>query len=306
MPLQSPSFPTSQRPLFVLLRVTIAEAITKAAARLAAREVPDARRDAEVLLGHVLQRDRAWLVAHYPDGLDDRDARVFDSLLERRSAREPLQYLTGSQEFWGLPFRVTHDVLIPRPETELVVEASLVALQGNSAPLVIDLCTGSGCIAVSLAAAVPNGRVFALDRSEAALDVARGNARRNGTATRIRFLAGDLFEPLGELDLAGRVDLVAANPPYIRSDEMASLQPEVRNFEPETALVAGPRGTEIAERILEGAPHYLRSGGALVMEMGLGQADALREMADRSGAYGGIEVRKDLAGIGRVIVATRT
>jgi release factor glutamine methyltransferase len=270
-----------------------------------AHHVPEARRDAEVLLGHVLGRDRAWLVAHYPDAVDDRIVHTYDTIVDRRAAREPVQYIVGTQEFWGLTFTITPSVLIPRPETELVVEAALAALQGSVMPVIVDLCTGSGCIAVCLAREHPKSRLFALDRSEAALAVARENARRNGTAARIRFLVGDLFDPLGELDLGGRVDAITANPPYVRSDELASLQPEVRDFEPGMALIAGPRGTEIAERIIIGAPAYLRSGGTLIMEMGIGQADALRFAAADAGAYGAIEVLKDLAGIERVMVAQR-
>ena len=285
--------------------MTIAEAITRTAARLAEHQVPDARRDAEVLLGHALGRDRAWLVAHYPDALEEKAARVYEALAIRRAAREPLQYITGVQEFWGLPFAVTPDVLIPRPETELVVETALEALRNIEAPIIVDLCTGSGCIAVSLARVLPQARLFALDRSEAALFVARENARRNDTAARIRFLAGDLLEPLAELDLTGRVDLITANPPYIRSDELESLQREVRDFEPGIALIAGPRGTEIAERIITGAPASLRSGGTLVMELGMGQAEELKGVAARTGLYDRIEVHKDLAGIERVMRAMR-
>jgi release factor glutamine methyltransferase len=285
--------------------VTIAEAITHAAAQLAARQVPDARRDAEVLLGHVLGRDRAWLVAHYPDPLDGQNAEDYAAVLSRRAAREPLQHILGTQEFWGLTFAVTPAVLIPRPETELVVEAALAHLQRSEAPLIVDVCTGSGCIAVSLARELPRARVFALDRSEAALAVAQENARRNGAADRIRFLAGDLFDPLEELDLAGRADVITANPPYIRSDELASLQPEVRDFEPELALVAGPRGMEIAERIIRSAPAHLRSGGVLIMEMGVGQAEELRIITEHTGAFGKIDILKDLAGIERVIVTKK-
>ena len=285
--------------------MTIAEAITKAAARLAAHQVPEPRRDAELLLGHVLDHDRAWLVAHYPDDMDGQAGRDFDRLLDRRVAREPVQYIVGRQEFWGLPFTVTPDVLIPRPETEQVIEASLEALQETDSPVIADLCTGSGCIAVSLARELPNARIFALDRSEAALVVARKNARHHEAVDRIRFLAGDLFEPLGELELRGIFDLITANPPYIRSDELASLQPEVRDFEPEMALIAGPLGTEIAERTLIGAPDFLRSTGTLVMEMGIGQADTLRSMAAKTGVYRTIRVLKDLAGIDRVIVAKK-
>jgi release factor glutamine methyltransferase len=285
--------------------VTIAEAIQKAAVRLAAQQVPDARRNAELLLCHALGRDRAWVLVHGRDELDALSLRSFETSIDRRAAREPLQHITGFQEFWGLPFTVTRDVLIPRPETEFVVEAAAAAVSETPAPVIIDLCTGSGCIAVSLAYELPRARIFATDRSGAALDIARHNARRNGVADRIRFLEGDLFGPLDELDLTGRADVIAANPPYVRSGDLASLQPEVRDFEPELALIAGPEGTEVAERIIGAAPEYLRSGGSLIVEMGLGQAEALRKAIKTAGRYGPVEVLKDLAGIERVIIAKK-
>ena len=285
--------------------MTIAEAIQKAAGRLAAHKVPNARLDAEVLFSHAVGRDRAWVLIHMQDQPDDQGLRMFEKSVERRSVREPLQYITGSQEFWGLTFRVTPDVLIPRPETEFVVEAALKTAAGNPAPAIIDLCTGSGCIAVSLASTLPQARVFAADRSEKALKIARQNAQQNGVADRIRFLEGDLFGPFEELDLAGRVDIITVNPPYVRSDELPTLQPEVRDFEPEMALVAGPAGIEVAERIFRQAPELLRPAGTLVMEMGIGQGDALRKIVDKTGDFGPIEIVKDLAGIERVIVAKK-
>jgi release factor glutamine methyltransferase len=285
--------------------VTIAEAIANAASRLAARRIENARLDAEVLLCFVLDRDRAWLVAHFRDDLDERYRRYYDQLLTRRAVREPLQYIIGRQEFWGLAFTVTPDVLIPRPETELVVASALELLDGRPSPVIADLCTGSGCIAVSLAKALSGARIFAADRSAEALAVARTNAGRHAVADRIRFLEGDLFDPLAGAGIAGTVDAVTANPPYVTTGEFASLQPEVRDFEPEIALVAGPAGTEVAERIIRAAPEYLTAGGQLVLEMGAGQAAALRSSVERTGAYASVRVLKDLAGIERVIVAKK-
>jgi release factor glutamine methyltransferase len=287
------------------LNVTIAETIQKAAGRLAAHKVPNARLDAELLLCHALGRDRAWLLIHMQDALDDRGLRIFEQAVDRRSVREPLQYIIGTQEFWGLPFKVTPDVLIPRPETEFVVEAALKAISGILAPVIIDLCTGSGCIAISIAKDVAQARIFATDRSDAALDIARQNARQNSVAERVRFLEGDLFSPLEEMDLRKGVDVIVANPPYIRNEELPTLQPEVRDFEPEMALIAGPEGTEVAERIIRQAPDYLRAGGSLIMEMGLGQTDALRKIAKETAKYGSVEIVKDLAGIDRVIAVQR-
>ncbi|HEY6102938.1 MAG TPA: peptide chain release factor N(5)-glutamine methyltransferase, partial [bacterium] len=199
---------------------TIAEAIQKAAARLAAHQIPDARRDAEVLLCDALGRDRAWVLVHGKDELNGQSHRSYEKSIDRRAVREPLQYITGTQEFWGLPFTVTRDVLIPRPETELLVESATKAARNIPAPVIIDLCTGSGCIAISLAKELPKALLFATDRSVPALDIARENARRNGVADRVRFLDGDLLGPLEELDLHGRVDVIAANPPYVPAGDL--------------------------------------------------------------------------------------
>ncbi len=285
--------------------MTIAEAIQRAAARLSAHKVPNARLDAEVLLCHAVGRDRAWVLIHMQDQLDDQGLRIFEKSIDRRSVREPLQYITGIQEFWGLPFKVTPDVLIPRPETEFVVEAAVKAAAKATSPVIIDLGTGSGCIAVSLAKGLPQAQVFAVDRSEKALAIARQNAQRNGVADRIRFLEGDLFGPVEELDLRGRVDVIVTNPPYVKAGDLAGLQPEVRDFEPEMALIAGPEGTESAKKIIPQAPEYLKTGGSLIMEMGIGQAAALGKIIDDTRKFGSMEIVKDLAGIERVIVAEK-
>ena len=285
--------------------VTIAETIAKAAGRLAAHRIENSRLDAEVLLAYALSRDRAWLVAHYPDPVSDNELRYYEQLIERRAVREPLQYITGRQEFWGIEFQVTPDVLIPRPETELVVESALAALAGAAEPLVIDLCTGSGCIAISLVKNIPRCQVYATDRSTKAHAVAKTNAQRQGADQRTRFIEADLFGPLHVAGMEGSVDLITANPPYVRTGELATLQPEVRDFEPELALVSGPEGTEIAERIIRESPRYLRTGGRLIMEFGMGQAQALRGMVEKTGAYASVNVLKDLAGIERVVVASK-
>lgn len=285
--------------------MTLAEAINRAAAGLSDRGIPNARLDAELLLRHVLGRDRAWILTHIQDALDGEHEAIFDSLISRRANREPLQYITGTQEFWGLDFIVTPDVLIPRPETELIIESSLQAMAGTPSPLIVDLCTGSGCIAVSLAKELPSSRILATDSSEKAVAVARLNARKHQVADRIRFLHGDLFEPLEELDILGKVDILVSNPPYVPAGLMSILQPEVRDHEPETALLAGPEGTEIHVRIISTAPRYLRTQGSLIMEMGIGQATAVGQMIRASGAYHSAEVLKDLAGIERVIIAKR-
>ena len=251
-------------------------------------------------------RDRAWVITHRDEAFDEAKLTLFESAVNRRAHREPLQYITGRQEFWGLDFNVTPDVLIPRPETELVVESALKIIRpARREVLVVDLSTGSGCIAVSLAKESDTVRIFATDTSERALAVAKGNARNHNVSDRIRFLEGDLFGPLVELDLQGRVDLIVSNPPYVRSGDVPALQPEVRDFEPQLALTAGPEGTEIQQRISDAAPGFLRQGGSLVMEMGQGQSEPLIGIVNDSCKYKVPEILQDLAGIERVIIARK-
>ncbi len=288
-------------------QVTIAEAISSAATRLERAGITNPRLDAELLLCHAAGRDRSWLIMHFQDELGSGVRSGYEVLLGRRGSREPLQYIIGRQEFRGLDFKVTPDVLIPRPETELVVEAALgiIKTRGLRAPVIVDLCTGSGCIAVSLAKETDNARVFATDTSSGALSIARENARNHAVSDRIRLLEGDLFGPLEELDILAKIDIITANPPYVRALELQGLQPEVRDFEPMNALVAGPEGTEIHKRIIEASPEFLRRGGALIMEMGLGQAESLVSMVNDTRRYGEPEILKDLAGIERVIAARK-
>jgi len=286
--------------------VTLAEAIYQAAQTLSLHGISNARLDAEILLSHTFMRDRAWLIIHRDESLDEAQRSLFEDAVNRRVRREPLQYITGKQEFWGLDFSVTPDVLIPRPETELVVEEALKIIQaGGKQVTIVDLCAGSGCIAVSLAKETDAARIFATDTSGRALAVARENARKHDVSDRIRFLEGDLFGPLAELDLHGMVDIIVSNPPYVRSGDLSDLQPEVKDFEPELALIAGPKGTEIQQRIIVTAPEFLKKNGALIMEMGQGQSDALMGMVNNAGRYEIPEIMKDLAGIERVIVARK-
>ena len=285
--------------------MTIAEALKYASVKLTAAGISNARLDAEVLLAYELGKDRAWIITHREDTLDSTRQPLFEDAIRRRSRREPLQYITGNQEFWGLDFKVTPAVLIPRPETELLVETAVEISKGKDPVALVDLCTGSGCIAVSLAKELADARIFATDMSGQALSVARENAQRHGVSDRIRFFEGNLFDPLDELDLRGRLDTITANPPYIPSGDLPALQPEVRIYEPELALAAGPSGTEVQKSIILTAGEYLKSRGVLIMEMGLGQAGSLKTAAVDTGSYGSIGILKDLAGIDRVIVARK-
>ena len=222
--------------------------------------------------------------------------------MARRAARRPLQYLTGMQEFWSLTFRVTPAVLIPRPETEGLVEAFL-RLNNVPDPVVLDIGTGSGCLAVAVAREVPGARVLAGDVSEEALCVARDNAAAHGVAARIVFRRGDLFAPFrGAPGLEGAVDFILSNPPYVGDAQFAGLMPEVRDHEPRAALVAGPDALAVHRRLARECLEFLKPGGHLIAEMGLGQEAGLRTLYGRQPRLEVVAVRPDLAGIPRVLI----
>jgi release factor glutamine methyltransferase len=281
-------------------RLSAAALLHEAAGTLAAAGVPAPDWDAERLLRHVLAWDRATLVtrpqAEVPIDTVDR----FRALVRQRSARVPLQHLTGSQAFWKHDFLVTSDVLIPRPETELLVEVSLARLRDRPCPLIVDVGTGSGCIALSLASECPQAELHATDASAAALEIAHANARRLGMERRVTFHLGDLLAPVASL--APRFDLVVSNPPYVDPADRDSLAPEVAAYEPVAALFAAEPFPGIYERLARGAALVLRPGGALVVEIGLGQAIAVSDALSRGG-LAVVETHGDLAGIPRAVVA---
>lgn len=226
-------------------------------------------------------------------------------LLTRRANREPLQYLLGTQEFCGLDFEVTPSVLIPRPETELLLDEVVRFVRSGHAANVVDVGTGSGCLAVALAKAVPSASVYAVDCSEGALEVARRNATAHEVCNRVHYRRGELFSALDGLGLEGHVNVVMSNPPYIPDSEWSGLQPEVKLFEPRIALSGGADGMVVHRRLLQDAWKFLVPGGLLVMEVGQGQADRVCGYARQQGPYTNIRVRKDAAGIDRVVCAER-
>jgi release factor glutamine methyltransferase len=303
-------------------------ALKEAMARLRAAHVPSHALAAELLLMHALERDRAWLYTHPEAPLDSAAAENYFALVARRAAGEPVQYLTGKQEFWGLEFEVTPAVLIPRPETELVVEVALERLAqrgikidsgagASSVPLhIADVGTGSGCIAVALARELPHAEIIATDISAAALDVARRNATHHTVSNRIHFLQTDLLESLlHDSWVSGHesritsheprlFDLLVSNPPYIARDEAASLPREVRDYEPSEALFPGPTGIEMYSRLIEQAALLLSAGGILVLELGYGSSECIREMVTAQQRWHQVSIANDLAGIPRVLSAT--
>ncbi len=275
--------------------------LDKGEAALRAGPHPEkARRDAELLLLYVSGLSRSAFLAHLDDELELAASSHYEVLLERRVEGEPIQYITGQTEFYGLPFRVTPDVLIPRPETEHLVECVLEAAAQSAAPRIVDVGTGSGSIAIALAYKLPNARVTAVDVSEAALDLARWNARRNGVAERVRFLQGDLLEPVaGE-----QFDLVVSNPPYVPAADKGSLAVEVRDFEPSLALVAGEDGLDVYRRLIPQVYEVLVSSGFVALEIGYGQSAAV-ECLLRTVGFTDISFTPDLQGIPRVASARR-
>ena len=305
----------------------VRSALREGFAQLRASGVPSHTLAAELLLMHALGRDRTWIYAHPEEEISASDAEKFFATISRRANGEPTQHLTGKQEFWGLEFEVTPDVLIPRPETEHVVEVALDRLAvrairaGRRQPLngeglrIADVGTGSGCIAIALAKELPAATIFATDISAAALNVARGNAFRLA-ANRLRFVKANLFDESGEWPLEARgeqaasgepnpFDLIVSNPPYVGRREAATLMREVREHEPEIALYGGEEGYEMYADLIAQSAKYLLPRGILVLELGHNSLSAVQPLLDGS-TWTKVGVTNDLAGIPRVLAAERT
>ncbi len=278
--------------------------LERGAAELRDAGVSEARFEAELLLRHALGCSREALFARLHEPAGAEAAGHYYQLLERRRGRVPIQHILGTQEFYGLSFRVTPSVLIPRPETEGVVDEALaeLSLGSKASPRIGDVGCGSGCIAIAIARARPEATLLAIDASPAALAVARENAVAHGVAERISFLHGDLLDPI--LSRGETLDLVVSNPPYVIDAEIDALTPEVKEHEPRMALAGGVDGLTAITRLLAGVGEALGDDGALVMEIGKGQD---REVAERVRAAGLdlVRVAPDLAGIPRVVVARK-
>lgn len=279
--------------------MTVSETLHGAASRLQEVGIPHPDLDAELLLRHVLGWDRATLIAEGRSPLTAELLSRFFAFVEERARGRPLQHLTGRQHFWRHEFRVTPDVLIPRPETELIVETALDLLGPVRDPVIVDVGTGSGCIALSLAAERPDAKVHAVEVSQAALEVACDNARHLGLEDRVTFHLGDLMEGLAGLE--GQIDLVASNPPYVDPSD-PRLTPEVRDHEPPVALHPPGDSMSAYRRLIPQARPFLRTGGWLVLELGQGMDAAVARLCADSGFV--VErVVPDLAGIPRTLVA---
>lgn len=281
--------------------LTVLEIIKKTTDFFAAKGIESPRLNAELLIGHALQRKRMQLYLEFERPLVEAELELIRPLVRRRAQHEPVQYILGVTEFLGLKLKVDRRALIPRPETELLVENVRAAWGGGAAPVrILDLGTGSGAIALALAQAFPDAQVTATDRSTEALTLARENAERSGLSARVHVLQTDWFEGVP----AGPYELIVANPPYLTAEETAQTALEVRGFEPVSALTAADAGLADLRRIIAGAPAFLASGGLLALETGIAQRGALLEAA-RDAGFSQVEIKRDLTDRDRFVFARR-
>jgi release factor glutamine methyltransferase len=282
--------------------VKIAAALAEAAEVLRAGGVDEPRREAATLLAATAGRDRAYLIAHDDDLLPPGVLAVFRERASRRAVGEPLQYVTGRQEFYGLDFEVTPAVLIPRPETELLVEAALELLKGAPAPTLCDVGTGSGCIPVALLNERADAHAVAVDISPDALRVAARNAARHGVSSRLALVASDC---LAALDPSAQTfEMIVSNPPYVAEDDLPGLQREVRDHEPRVALTPGGDGLSVIRRLLADSPRFLKPRGHLLFEIGFNQHEAVRRLIDPR-VWTTLDIHRDLQGIPRTVALRR-
>lgn len=275
--------------------MTISNVLNLAAELLDNSGIVNPRREASSLLAFVLQKPAPFVIAHPDYELNETESTAFDRSVRRRAGHEPFQYITGRQEFFGLDFGVTPDVLIPRPETEILVEAAIDILSALEAPQFCEIGVGSGCISVSILDAVMTAAAVGTDISTAAIRVADANAEIHGVGNRLTIREGSAFA-----GLTAAFDLIVSNPPYVPEADIDHLQREVRDFEPRAALAGGASGLEIVEQIVDQAPRHLRPNGWLLMEIGFNQAERVRELFRRD-AWARPDFLPDLQGIPRIV-----
>lgn len=286
--------------------MTVRQTLQEGTSFLARKGVTSARLDAELLLGKVMGAGRESLYVDDEMPLQGSERRRFQRLVERRARREPVSYITGQWEFWSLEFLVTPAVLVPRPETELLVEIvlALMAQFDEGLPLkLLDLGTGSGVIAVSLAKEQRNGEIWATDLSGEALEIARANATHHGVERKIHFLQGDLFEPVKEYRRF--FQMVISNPPYVRRGEMKHLPREIQDWEPKAAIDGGWDGLDLYRRIIQEGHRYLVDGGLMALEIGADMGSEVSRLFAATGCFSKCSMYKDYAGRDRVLVARK-
>jgi release factor glutamine methyltransferase len=289
--------------------MTVFEVLSWTTNYLKEHRIENPRLNAELLLGHGLRLSRERLYMHLQDPVGEKEREVLGELIERRILGEPLQYILGRQEFWSIDFRVDPRVLIPRPETEILVEEArsiLLEMGLNRTPFVLEIGTGSGAVAISLAREVRNLFLVAADISKDALLLAKENARGADVLDQMALVNGDLFGPYRLLGRGGPFDMILSNPPYIGRYEIEGLAREVKDYEPTIALDGGEDGLDFYRRIASQGPSYLRKGGWLLLEVGQGQAENVSELIERSGFFSEPKLVPDLSGIARVVKAQKT
>lgn len=282
--------------------MTIRDIINETTQKLEAAGIPSARLDAEVLLAFCLNCDRLEFIKNPGRSLSDAQQSVFDQLVIRRLRFEPVAYITGRKAFWSFTLEVNHDVLIPRPDTEVIVEEALAVCRAEAfnQPRILDIGTGSGAIALALAKEIPESQITATDISAKALAVAQKNARALNLENSVTFRESDLFE-----QVHGEFDMIVANPPYIGAAEYETLAAGVKDFEPREALWAGQTGVEFYEKLVYQAQSYLKQKGWLLLEIGAKQSESVRSIMANTGFYDRIDIRADYAGLSRVIKGRR-
>ena len=285
---------------------TIQKLLTWVTEYLTDRQVDSPRLSAELLLSHVMQMTRIELYTQFDRPVAKAELDSLRDLVKRAGQREPVPYLTGKTEFYSLELKVTGDCMIPRPETELLVQRAIEFLRTRRGiQFVCDLCTGSGCIAVAIAANFSNARLIATDVSAAALAVAAGNVEKHRLTERVTLLCGDLFEPIIPHVDVDRFDLIVCNPPYVSASEYERLDKNVKDYEPKLALFAGDDGLDVYRRICGQAARFLKPGAALMLEIGCAQGPAVRELLEQTGAFGDIRIEKDVHSNDRIVTAKR-
>jgi release factor glutamine methyltransferase len=287
--------------------MTVLEVLNELTGVLRAHEIENPRLEAELLLAHVLGLGREGLYVRFQEQVTEEEKEHLRRFMDRRVSGEPLQYILGRQEFWSIDLRVDPRVLIPRPETEILVSESLsiVSRFPEATPKILEIGTGSGAVAVALARELRSVFLVATDISFGALQVARENAAAADVSDRIHFIRGDLFDPFHSLEGEGPFDLIVSNPPYIRSSEIESLEKGVRDYEPTSALEAGEDGLDCLREIVLQTPHYLSKGGWLLLEVGRGQGPEVSDLIKNQGRFLEPGLVKDLSGIERVAKAQR-
>lgn len=285
---------------------TCLEILNQAVEKLRSEGVDCPRTNAELLLAAVLNVKKIDLYLNRDRILTSGQIEKFNQFIRERLSGRPLQYILGTTEFFGLEFEVNERVLIPRPETEILVETVIENMRGVHQPRIVDLGTGSGAIAISLAMSLENSFVFGTDISAEALKVAEKNARMHGVDKRIEFGQGDLFEPLKGKNLEGTVDCVVSNPPYVSEEEFQNLPREVRDYEPIVALKTAEEGTLFHRKIIEKSVDFLNESGILALEVGLGQAGKVADLIRGQKGFKRAEIKKDLGGVERIVLGRRT